>query len=245
MQEIEEFDLEDESSEEEGLGVELPITDEPIEISPEEIAPEEVVVAENAQEEKGHLKELVCDCCLELNLVTKSCIQCARCGVAFCLHYASTIDAQYCVNCMSNVSVTKEVVTKTYKRMSAETGETHFYRRRARSIKIGGLDWLFSQRKISELTDVELELSIEYHKNILNLMIAEQERRKNEKMHRYANVVFKPTKSAAKVTDTTTTTVKKTRTVSKDKASEQLQAIMKAMLAKGLSVEQIQAMLRK
>lgn len=245
MQEIEEFDSEDESSEEESLEAELPITDEPEEVSPAEIKPEEIIESEDAPEDKGHLTELVCDCCLELNLVTKSCIKCARCGAAFCLHYASTIDAQYCVNCMSRMSVTKEVLTKTYEHKNPETGDVHFYRRKARLIKLEGLDWLFSQRKIVDLSDEELDLSIEYHRNIMYLMIAEQERHRNEKMHRYANVTFKHTKSAAKVTDTTTTTVKKTRTVSKDKASEQLQAIMKAMLAKGLSVEQIQAMLKK
>lgn len=245
MQEIEEFDSEEESSKEENLEAELPIADTPEEVSPAEIKPDEVIESEDTPEDKGHLTELVCDCCLELNLVTKSCIKCTRCGAAFCLHFASTIDAQYCVNCMSDMSVTKEVVTKTYEHKNAETGETHFYRRRARAIKIDGLDWLFSQRKISELTDVELDLSIEYHRNILNLMIAEQERRRNEKMHRYANVVFKPSKSATKITDSTTTTVKKTRTISKDKASEQLQAVMKAMLAKGLTIEQIRGMLKK
>lgn len=221
------------------------ISDEPEEISPEEISSGEVVISESVPEDKGHLTELVCDCCLELNLVTKSCIKCARCGSAFCLHFASTIDAQYCVNCMSNMSVTKEVVTKTYEHKNAESGEIHFYRRKARAIKIEGLDWLFSQRKIAELSDVELDLSIEYHRNILNLMIAEQERRRNEKMHRYANVVFKPANVTTKVSNTTTTTVKKTRTISKDKASEQLQAVLKAMLAKGLTIEQIQAMAKK
>ena len=221
------------------------ISDEPEEISPAEIAPGEVIISEDDPADKGHLTELVCDSCLELNLVTKSCIKCARCDQSFCLHFASTIDAQYCVNCMSEMAVTKEVMTKTYEHRNTETNETHFYRRKARNIKIEGLDWLFSQRKITELTDNELDLSIEYHRNILNLMIAEQERHRNEKMHRYANVVFKPQKSAMKVTDTTTTTVKKSRTISKDKASEQLQAIMKAMLSKGLTVEQIQAMLKK
>ena len=221
------------------------ISDEPEEVSPEEISAEEVIVSEDDPADRGHLTELVCDCCLELNLVTKSCIKCARCDQPFCLHFASTIDAQYCVNCMSEMSVTKEVVTKIYEHRNAETGETHFYRRKARAIKIDGLDWLFSQRKIVELSDIELDLSIEYHRNILNLMIAEQERHRNERMHRYANIVFKPSHSATKVSDSTTTTVKKTRTVSKDKASEQLQAIMKAMLSKGLTVEQIQAMLKK
>ncbi len=254
MQEIDnsrDYDFEDETAEaaeaEDFIASELPVSDEPVEVSPDEIAPDEVVVvaSEDALEDKGHLTELVCECCLELNLITKSCITCSRCGAAFCLHFASAIDAQYCVNCFSDMAVTKEVIVKTYEHKNSETGDTQFYRRKARAIKLTGLDWLFSQRKIIELTDAELDLSIEYHRNILNLMLAEQERRRNEKIHRYANVVYKPVKSAVNVTETTTTTVKKTRTVSKDKTSEQLQAIMKSMLAKGFTQEQLKAMLKK
>ena len=148
---------------------------------------------------------------------------------------------------MSDISVTKQVITKTYEHQNPNTGEKIFYRRRAREIKIEGLDWLFAQRKIADLSDVELDLSIEYHRNILNLMIAEQEKRRNEKMHRYAGISFKipKTPSTTSVTDSTTTTVKKTRTISKDKASEQLAAVMKTMLAKGISVQDILASLKK
>lgn len=233
-------DLEIELEHEEAL-LEDSITDEPEEIAPAEIAPDEVITLED-EEPKGNLTELVCDCCLELNLTQKSAITCAKCGQAFCLHFASTVDAQFCVNCMSDISITKQIITKTYEHRNPETGETKFYRRKARSIKIEGLDWLFSQRKIKELDDTELDLSIEYHRNILHLMISEQEQRRSEKLHRYANVTYK---SPAKVADTTTTTVKKTRTVTKDKASEQLQALMKNMLSKGLTLAQIQAMFKK
>ena len=241
----EEDDLGLEQDEESSIEAEFPISDTPIEVASSEIASSEVVVSEEAPEDKGHLTELVCDCCLELNLVTKSCVRCSRCGAAFCLHFASTVDAQYCVNCMSNIAVTKQVITKTYEHKNAETGETTFYRRRAREIKLDGLDWLFSQRKISELADVELDLSIEYHRNILNLMIAEQERRRNEKMHRYANTPYRIKAPTTKVSDSTTTTVKKTRTISKDKASEQLTALLKSMMAKGLTPEMIAKMVRK
>lgn len=227
---------------------ELPPTDAEVEVAASELQPgEQVSSEEDDPADKGHLTELVCASCLELNLISKSCVRCARCEAAFCLHYASTVDAQYCVNCMSSISVTKETITKTYEHRNPETGEKSFYRRKARAIKIDGLDWLFAQRKIAELSDVELDLSIEYHRNILNLMIAEQERRRNEKMHRYANVIFKvpKTPSTTKVSDSTTTTVKKSRTVSKDKAMEQLAAVMKVMLAKGMTAEQIAQMFKK
>jgi hypothetical protein len=146
---------------------------------------------------------------------------------------------------MSELSVAKSVITKTYEHRNDETGATTFYRRRAREIKIEGLDWLFAQRKISDLADVELDMAIEYHRNICSLMMAESERRRNEKMHRYAGIkVSIPTPSTTTVTDGTTTTVKKTRTISKDKASESAAAILNSMMAKGMSIGDILASLK-
>jgi hypothetical protein len=223
-------------------------TDDPEEISVEEAATTDIPLAATTTEleEAGHLTATVCDCCLELNLThPTSVITCARCGQAFCFHFASTIDAQYCVNCLSDVSVSKSIITKTYEHKNAE-GQTVFYRRRAREIQINGLDWLFAQRKINELSDVELDLSIEYHRNILSLMITEQEQRRTAKMHRYAGVkVHIPTPTTTGVHDSTTTTVKKTRTISKTKAQEQIAALLKQMQAKGMTMDKIAAMLKK
>lgn len=213
-------------------------SDEPVEVTQEEAA--ELGVQATAEPETPHLSSLVCDVCLELNLTTKSCIECVGCGKAFCFHFSSSVDASYCVNCLSDISVTKQVITKTYEHKNEETGETKIYRRRAREIKIGGLSWLFAQRKIVELSDVELDMAIEYHRSICVLMIDESERRRNERMHRYANVkVHIPTPSTATVTSGTTTTVKKTRTVSKNKQNEQLAALLKSLQAKGMSIEDI------
>lgn len=194
---------------------------------------------ESQEAEEPHIAYLVCDVCLELNLTTKSVIKCARCDNAFCYHFQSAIDSQYCVNCMSDISLTKQVITKTYESTNPETGEKSFYRRRARDIKIDGLSWLFAQRRITELADVELDLAIEYHRNICSLMIAESERRRNEKMHRYANVKLIPIPSTTTVSTGTTTTVKKTRTVSKNKAAEGAAAILSSMLGKGMSIQDI------
>ena len=216
------------------------------EISPEEAATTDIPLPPaEPVEDTGHLTALVCDVCLELNLTQKAAsIECAGCGKAFCYHYASSIDVQFCVNCMSSVSVERSIITKTYEHRNEETGQTTYYKRRAREIKISGLDWLFAQRKIPQLSDTELDLTIEYHRNILQLMIAEQEKKRAEKMHRYAGVrVAIPTHSNTNVTSTTT--VKKTRTISKDKAAEQLASILSALLAKGLTPEQIAKMVKK
>jgi hypothetical protein len=219
-------------------------TDEPEKISAEEAVQTDIPLAQEVEE--SHLTATVCDVCLELNLThPTSVVNCVRCGQAFCFHFASTVDAQYCVNCLSDISISKSVITKTYERKNEETGEVTFYRRKAREIKIDGLDWLFAQRKIVDLSDLELDLSIEYHRNILSLMITEQEQRRTAKMHRYAGVrIHFPTASPTESTSTTTT-VKKTRTVSKTKAQEQLAALLKQMQGKGISVDAITAMLKK
>lgn len=234
--------MEDEAKAEEFLSIddeleELP-TDEAEEISPEEAASTDIPLVQGPAEE-DHLASLVCESCQELNLTTKSIITCARCGKPFCFHFASSVDPMYCVNCLSDVSMEKSIITKTYKHENAEGVQT-FYRRKAREIKIGGTDWLFAQRKIYELSDVELDLMIEYHRNILALMIDEQTQQRIAKLHRYAGVeVHIKTPSTTDVAHTTTTTTKRTRTVSKNKQSEQLAALLKQMQHKGMSINDI------
>ena len=237
---------ESEESSVEHPGELFPPTDEPEEITQEEAAATDIPLEALGPVEEPHLASTVCDVCLELNLTTKTCICCARCGQAFCLHFASTVDAQYCVNCLSDISMAKSTITKTYEHKNDETHTTTFYRRKAREVQISGLDWLFSQRKIYELSDIELDLSIEYHRNILSLMIAEQEKKRTEYMHRYAGIkVHIPTPATTDVHDSTTTTVKKTRVVSKNKQQEQLAALLKQMQSKGLNLNDIAKMIKK
>ena len=247
MSDVENEDVFVGDQEEEEVFIPTP-DDTPELITEEEAAATDIPLPppQNAEPEEAHIAALVCEVCLELNLTTKSVIKCARCEQAFCFHFASNIDAQYCVNCMSEISIAKSQITKTYGHKNDETGVTSFYRRRAREIKIDGLDWLFAQRKISELADVELDMAIEYHRNICSLMMAESERRRNEKMHRYAGIkVNIPTPSTTTVHEGTTTTVKKTRTVSKDKASESAAAILASMMAKGMNIQDILKAIKK
>jgi hypothetical protein len=237
-------DLEEQSEESSLYDEETAISD-----APELIAEIPVPQSENQDSlAETHLTSTVCDVCLELNLTTHSCIKCQRCEQAFCFHFASAVDAVYCVNCMSDISVTKQIITKEYTHRDDERGVTSICRRRAREVKIAGLDWLFAQRRITDLSDMELDLAVEYHRNILSLMISEQESRRNVKMHRYAGVkVSIPTPATTTVsnTSTTTTTTKKTRVVSKTKQQEQLAALLKSITAKGTSIDQIAAMLKK
>lgn len=220
-------------------------SDEAEEVTPEEAAQATIPFQREEEEEVPHLTSLVCEVCNELNLTTKveRIETCMKCGQIFCLHFCSAVDVSYCVNCMSDVWVTKQTVTKSYEHKNEETGAVTYYRRRATDIKIGGLSWLFAQRKIATLSDVELDLDIEYHRNIYSLLIAEAERRRNEKMHRYAGV--KQVRIPSGATVTTKTEVKKTRTISKNKAAEQAAAILSSMKAKGINLDEILKALKK
>jgi hypothetical protein len=219
---------------------ELPISGEPQPIA-------QIIDVDTPSPIEHHLTSTVCDVCLELNLTTKSCICCERCEQAFCLHFASMVDARYCVNCLSDISMTKQVITKEYVHHDGEHNITTVYRRRAREVKINGMDWLFAQRQITDMSDMELDLKIEYHRNILSLLISEQENRRNAKMHRYAGIKAIPTPNTTTVSSstTTTTTTKKVRTVSKTKQQEQLAALLKSITAKGTSIADLAAMLKK
>src|SRR5215472_5341412 len=86
-----------------------------------------------------HLSSNVCDTCLNDNLLKNvSIIKCIKCAQAFCIHYASNFDAQYCVDCMSDLSVTKESISKTYEHYNELTDTVTKYSRRARQIKVEG-----------------------------------------------------------------------------------------------------------
>lgn len=221
---------------------EFPISDEPELVT--DLPADEA--AESTAPEPHHLASCVCEMCQELNLTEANRItHCERCGQPFCFHFASNIDTAYCVNCMSDVEVTKQTITKEYIHRNDQERITSVYRRKAREIKIDGLDWLFAQRKIIDLSDDELDLSIEYHRNILALQIYEQEVRRTARMHRYAGVhVIAPCVSTS-VTNTTTTTVKKTKTIKKNKKEEQLNALLKSMLeAKGMDIASLEELLK-
>ena len=192
-----------------------------------------------------------CRLCLESNLTEEIRLsRCVRCGLVYCIHFASNIDPAQCIECLSDVSLHKEIVTKTYvhEKYDEETDTltTTEYKRKARSIKLDGLDWLFAQRKIVQMSDESLELAIEYHREILNGMLAERERRKTEFLHRYAGVKTVPSPSGKTDSATSSSTeVKRTRTISSTKTQANANAVMQSMLAGGLNAKQLLEMLEK
>jgi hypothetical protein len=193
--------------------------------------------------EEKHISSNVCDTCLHDNLLHSIGIaNCSRCRMAYCLHFTSKIDPQYCIDCCSELSVEKTVISKTYEHYNEETDTTTRYSRKARQIKVEGLDWLLAQRKIPSLTDGELDMAIEYHRQLASLMLTEAEKRRAEKLHRYAGVKIVPVAP----TGTTTSTVEIKKTVVKNtqtKNQNKAQSLISALLAKGLTMEQITQMI--
>lgn len=185
----------------------------------------------------------VCELCFEDNLLSDTGIaECSRCKKAFCVHFASRIDSQYCEDCMQDVTVTKDKFTeeRIYEKYDEVTEETRQYKRRksCTRIKPGGQDWLFAQRKIPTLDDIELDLVIEYHRGMLQLLLTESEERKMAKAHRNAAV-----KVITTSTVTTTMSAVKATEVKAAKQKEKLQGIMQAFLDKGFTEAQIKTML--
>jgi len=189
---------------------------------------------------------LVCVSCLEANLLEEIKVsRCPECSKLYCMHFASNIDPAKCTSCLSEVTLHKEVVTKTYEHYNEETDVVIVYKRRAKSIRLEGMDWLFAQRKIKDISDDSLELAIEYHRQLLfNGLIAEREQRRLKHIHRNAGVPL-PAQSAQKDSATTaTTTTKVTKTIKSTKAAATADGALKAMIAKGLDAKQIQALLQ-
>lgn len=188
---------------------------------------------------------LVCVSCLEANLLAEIKVtRCTECDKLYCIHFASNIDPAKCTSCLSEVTLHKEVVTKTYEHYNEETDVVTVYKRRAKSIRLEGMDWLFAQRKIKDISDDSLELAIEYHRQLLfNGLIAEREQRRIKYLHRNAGASL-PSVSPQKDSATSSTTVTKTtKTIKSTKATATADGALKAAMAKGLTKEQLNALL--
>lgn len=193
------------------------------------------------ENQKQDLDVKICSICRERNLTDQTSFNnCSKCSIVYCLHYASTIDPQYCTDCLHDVVVKEEVITKTETHYNEEKDQLYTRTRKAKRTTIGGMHWLFAARKISTLNDLELDLAIEYHRDYLNQMLYERDERRSQKAHR--NLGKSLPVSFSSVGETSTIEVKKTRvkqaTKANDPAAMLLQAL-KTLQGTGLSQEDI------
>ena len=192
------------------------------------------------------IDDTVCPECAFGNLVKSVGLKrCIRCDNAFCTHFACTVaPLEYCINCMGDLELRRQIISKRTVHYDPLTDTVRVYTRRppARSIHIEGDDFLFAQRRIATLSDVELELSIEFHKEYLQLLAAEQDRRKIERIHKQSQLKM------ALPTGTTSKTVKETKTTTttkQNKKADQITALFEQLLLSGKSIQEIQAIIAK
>lgn len=180
------------------------------------------------------LDNIVCDECLEKDLTENIHIQrCTHCNDEYCIHHTSVIDPAQCEQCCSDV----KVEISTIKKVIIDSKMGHIRSRKARQIKLGGLHWLFAQRKIQEMGDDDLIRAIEYHRAIYDSLIFEREKRRAETFHRNANKPFKVPTST-----TTVKTVKTIKTVKAAPAAPDLTVLLEQLKKAGFTKEQIMAM---
>lgn len=137
---------------------------------------------------RDELPDRVCTQCLEDNLIRSGVIEtflkCQKCQEEFCQHGVSKLDPQYCVHCCNDFKVI-DVVQAEQRSIFNTKGELIAVRQfKVRHITLSGLHWLFFNRAITNLTDVELEHAIEYHMAIYHGMIYERETRRVKKSQR-------------------------------------------------------------
>lgn len=188
-----------------------------------------------------------CRNCQVSNLTEEIRIQrCKQCASLYCVHFASNIDPQFCVECLSDVTLHKESIVKTYMHEhydeETDTITQTEYRRRATEYKLEGTSWLFNQRKIVQMSDDSLELAIEYHRGLLQGMMNEREDRRNKKMHRFAGIPSGM--EGVSSSKSSSTTVKKSKTISSNKAGATAASVMSSMLAGGMDAAQLLALLQ-
>lgn len=119
---------------------------------------------------------------------------CAKCGIEYCLHYASSTDTNFCGNCLADFHVVETIETKTTEHVNAAGEVTYTRRQTAKKLTLEGTDWLFAAAKIPDLSDEELISAIEYHRAIASTMLMEREQRKLERYKKLSQIkIITPT----------------------------------------------------
>lgn len=193
-------------------------------------------------------------CCLECEseheLKTKVC---KKCGVIYCAHYASVTDVRYCGNCISDFAIKETIMEKVVEHERPDGTVTFSRKYQARHIMLRGTDWLFNATIIPDMTDAELEATIEYHRANVSLMLDERTSRQQERFKKLSGIKIvhvkhesqidrekREEKEAAKANKAAT---KKSKT--KDITIDMMQAMLQQLAKSGLTIEQITALAGK
>ena len=111
---------------------------------------------------------------------------------------------------------------------------------------LSGESWLLMQRMVRGLTNPELELASEVHRQMMGLIANEADVRKAEKFHKESshskNILLSPTQST---TTTKITEVKKVTVTKSNKKMEQVKAQLRAIYGESVDVDALLAQLQK
>ena len=188
----------------------------------------------------------VCPLC-DAKDITKTCL---KCHIVYCAHFASATDNRFCVNCISDFSLKETIVEKLVEHIRPDGSVTFSRKYQARCIRMQGNDWLFAATLIPEMSDAEIDATIEYHRNNVSLMLMERESRKLERYHKLAGVKISNTKhesQEAREKREEKEANKKIRTSTKEKTPtvDDMVAMITKLAKAGLTQEQITAMFAK
>jgi hypothetical protein len=200
-------------------------------------------------QEEIHLEyPKICDVCKEQNLtcsIMEHVLTCPGCSSAYCIHFASSVDPAICKDCCHDVVMTETVESVKRETYNKETDSVTVRSHKYRSIKFSGLDWLFFTRKINTLSDLELDIAIEYHFTIYNSMMYEREKRRIEYYHRNAGKHVPIRTSSAEVVSSVTSVKSSKTTKPRNTTSKEVNAasLVAELLQKGATPAQILAAL--
>ena len=100
-------------------------------------------------------------------------INCTRCDRPYCDKCASTVDPQFCCNCLTDFqAVVKDQTFNGVEhiRVIDPTGQKDDfiaaipYKTRYKQISLMGTDWLFYEAAISNMSDTQLAAALQWHK---------------------------------------------------------------------------------
>lgn len=171
---------------------------------------------------------------------------CKKCTVTYCAHFASTTDVRYCANCISDFHLKETIMEKVVEHERPD-GSISFSRKyQSRHIMITGTDWLFNCALIPDMTDSEIDATIEYHRANVGLMIQERESRKLERIRKLSGIRITNTKHETqeerekREAKEAARAGKKTKIKDKNLTPEQVMAALMAMVSSGSAAQRQQ-----
>lgn len=99
--------------------------------------------------------------------------KCLHCGKTYCARDANRLDQRYCAECMSEITIEDTTFTKTTTEYDEERDSTRIENHTCRDIRFSGIDWMFAQTRVTQMTDTEMSHELEYHRAMVHFLESE------------------------------------------------------------------------